>query len=397
MSYTLRGRLESRLAAALLPLVAACALAAALPAWWPVALAGLMLGVGLALDGLAYDRLLGYQAGWVAIPLGLLELALLMVLVESLDVGAPVGGAFALFAAVWLVAQLLAHAGFPLLRLSYAEDGGDLGRLGAVAGAAALAALGAAGGIYWTKLPPTVHLAAGVHQGPLVITRRENVVGERGTIVRGGIVVRASNVTIRDVSVVGGENGIEVDGGLAGARGVVLDGVSVVGATMDGIHVRRSQVTIRDCVIASPAGYTQGIDISFTADLGMSVVEDCTVTGGREGIVVDSALAMVHHNRVSATSMRAINMNEMSMGMIAHNQVTGALGVGIFCGDQSECMIERNHVSGTRADHVSRDSAQMGYGIESHYKSTAELANNELVGNARGIGTFAAGVAHDTR
>jgi hypothetical protein len=39
----------------------------------------------------------------------------------------------------------------------------------------------------------------------------------------------------------------------------------------------------------------------------------------------------------------------------------------------------------------------MGYGIESHYKSIAELADNELVGNARGIGTFAAGVAHHKR
>jgi hypothetical protein len=320
-----------------------------------------------------------------------------MVLVKSLHVTAPIGGALALFAAVWLVAQLLAHAGFPLLRLSYAQDGGELGRLGALAGTASLGALAVAGGIYWAKLPPTVHLAAGVHQGPLVITRRENVIGERGTIVRGGIVIRSSNVTVRDVSVVGGENGIEVDGGIAGTRGVVLDGVSIVGAKMDGIHVRRSQVTIRNCVIASPAGYTQGIDISFTADMGMSVVEDCTVTGGREGIVVDSALAMVHHNRVGATTLRAINMNEMSMGMIAHNQVTGVLGVGIFCGDQSECMIERNRVSGTRADHVSGDRAQMGYGIESHYKSTAELADNELVGNAHGIGTFAAGVAHHKR
>ena len=41
MSYTLRGRLESRLVAALLPLLAACILAAGLPSWWPVGIAGL--------------------------------------------------------------------------------------------------------------------------------------------------------------------------------------------------------------------------------------------------------------------------------------------------------------------------------------------------------------------
>jgi hypothetical protein len=50
MSYTLRGRLESRVVAALLPIAVAAALAAALRAWWPVELAALMLGVGATLD-----------------------------------------------------------------------------------------------------------------------------------------------------------------------------------------------------------------------------------------------------------------------------------------------------------------------------------------------------------
>ena len=57
-----------------------------------------------------------------------------------------------------------------------------------------------------------MHLAAGVHQGPLVITRREMLVGEPGAVVRGGIVVRANGVAIKNVTVVGGENGITVDG-----------------------------------------------------------------------------------------------------------------------------------------------------------------------------------------
>ena len=80
-----------------------------------------------------------------------------------------------------------------------------------------------------------------------------------------------------------------------------IDIEKVVGAQMDGIHVRRSRVTIRNCVVDSPAGFTQGIDISFSADMGMSVIDGCTVTGGREGIVVDSALAMISHNQVTAT------------------------------------------------------------------------------------------------
>jgi nitrous oxidase accessory protein NosD len=121
----------------------------------------------------------------------------------------------------------------------------------------------------------------------------------------------------------------------------------------------------------------------------MSTVSGCTVTGGREGIVIDSADAVVRGNRVSATAMRAISLNEMSMTMVEHNEVAGALGVGIFCGDQSECMIEDNRVSGTRADRASGDLALQGYGIQSHYKSRAELSGNELVGNAHEMGSFA--------
>ena len=361
MSYTLRGRLESRLVAALLPLLAGCGLGAALPAWWPVELAALMIGVGLALDAVAYDRFLEYQAGWIALPLGLVELGLIMALVRVLGIGAPLGAALAFFAGAWTVAQVLGHAGFPLLRLSYAEDGCELGRIGVGAAAVTLCVLGSAGGLAWSKLPPTVHLSAGIHPGPLVINRRENLVGERGAVVRGGIVVNASHVTVRNVSIVGGENGIDVEE----ARDVLLDRVNVVGATLDGIHVRRSRVTIRDCTISSPGGYTQGIDISFSADMGMSMVEGCTVVGGRQGIVVDSALVTLHGNHVSATALQAIAMTEMSMGMIEQNEVAGALGAGIVCDDRSVA-----------------DGLQQGYAIESNFKASAHLKDNDLVGNA---------------
>ena len=89
MSYTLRGRLESRLAAAVLPFLAACVLALALSAWWPVELAGAMLLAGAALDVLLYDRLFPYQPAWLALPLGLAELVATMALVRLLEIGAP--------------------------------------------------------------------------------------------------------------------------------------------------------------------------------------------------------------------------------------------------------------------------------------------------------------------
>ena len=113
------------------------------------------------------------------------------------------------------------------------------------------------------------------------------------------------------------------------------------------------------------------------------MVEGCTVVGGQQGIVVDSAGADIHGNRVSSTSYQAITMTEMSMGMIAENEVAGAVGAGIACVDQSMCMIEDNHVSGTKADPTTPGlERQAGYGIVSDYKAEAELADNELVGNA---------------
>jgi hypothetical protein len=393
MSYTLRGRIDSRLASALLPLLAACALAAALREWWPVELAGLMLGVGLALDVLVYDRALDYQPGWLAVPLGALELLLVMAAADATDVRAPLAPAVAFYAGSWLLAQVLAHAGFPLVWLSYAEDGGALGRSGAGAAAVTLVAFAAAGGIAWANLPPTVRLAAGVHEGPLVLTHRQTLVAERGAVVRGGIVVRADGVTVRGVSVLGGEYGIDVQE----SRHVVLDGVRVSGATLDGIHVRRSQVTIRDCVVDSPSGWTQGIDLSFNADKGTSVIEGCTIVGGQQGIVIDSSGAHVARNRVTATTLQAITMTEMSMGMIERNEVVGALGAGIVCDDQSECMIERNRISGTRADRSTDDRSRHGWAIVGNYKAHAELKDNELLGNANGVTAFADGLVTERR
>ncbi len=385
MSYTLRGRIESRLAPVLFTLALALALAAAERSWWPLQLAAVMAGVGLALDVLVYHPVLDYQPGWLALPLGALELGLTMLVALGLGIGAPLAPAVALFAAGWLAAQVLGHAVLPLARLTYAQDGGELGRAGVVLAAAVVAVLSGAAGTAYAMRPPVVHLGAGVHRGPLVIDERETLVGESGAVVRGGIVVRASGVTIRNVAVVGGANGIEVDE----ARNVLLDGVFVSGAQLDGIHVRHSSVEIRNCNVDSGENpWGQGIDISFSYDLPPSMVKGCTITGGREGIVTHSVQAMLVGNHVRRTQLRGITVTEMSMGMVEHNDVHDALGIGIYCGDRSMCEIEHNVVSHTRADHASGDASRMGYAIEAWWESEADLKDNVLVGNPQGAGSF---------
>ena len=385
MAYTLRGRLETRVAAGLLPLLLACGLALGHRAWWPVELVGLMLGVGLLLDATLYHRLLSYQAAWVAVPLGVLELGATMGLAFAAGLEFPPREALALFGFAWLAAQVLGHAALPLLRLSYGEDGGELGRAGPAVAACFLLVFASAGGTAWATQPPTVTLAAGIHPGPLLLDHSQKLVGEEGAIVRGGIVVTSDDVTVRNVTVVAGEHGIEVDD----AQNVLLEDVTVVGATLDGINVRRASVTIRDCRVEAPAGpYAQGIDISFGFDLEPSLVEDCSIAGGQEGIVTHFAHVVVRDNRITDTSLRAITLTEMSMGSVEKNDVEGALGVGIFCGDFSMCEIEDNFVSGTRPDLASGDRTRLGYGIVAHSGASATVNGNTLRGNATPIASF---------
>jgi Right handed beta helix region len=376
MSFTLRGRLESRLVAAVVPLLVACGLATVITEWWPLALAGAMVGAGVFFD-LVYDRLFDYQPGWLALPLALLELGAVMGSVYLAGIGAPLSVALAFFAGSWVIGQALVHAGFPYSRLSYGEEGGELGRAGAALAASVIAAFAFFGGAALAMQPPTVRLSAGIHQGPLVIDHAERLVGDPGAVVRGGIRITADNVTVHDVTVVGGESGIEVDD----ARNVTLERVRISGAVLDGIHVRRSSVKIRDCLVHSPAGdYAQGIDISFGFDLPPSLVDGCTVIGGREGIVTHFSMTRVVDNHVVGTSLRALTLTEMSMAEVDGNQVDNALGIGIYCGDYSECEIDDNSVRDVRADEQSGDLTRMGYGIVAHYGANAVISGNDVSG-----------------
>jgi hypothetical protein len=385
MSFTLRGRLETRLAAGLAPLAAACAVGLVLKAWWPVEVAAIMLVVGLVLDAAIYHRVLLYQPGWLAGPLALAELALVMAVVIAIGIAAPLGAALAFFAGSWLLGQVLVHAGFPLLRLSYGEDGGELGIAGPLAAAVVLTVFASAGGVAWATQPPTVRLGAGIHQGPLILDHSQKLVGEAGAVVRGGIVVTADDVTIQNVAVTGGEIGIEIDG----AENVTVEHVRISGTSLDAIQARRATVTIRDCLIHSPVGdYAQGIDISFGADLPPSLIEGCTILGGREGIVTHFAHVRISSNHVSGTSLRALGLTEMSMVVVEGNDVQDALGVGIYCGDYSECKIEDNVVGGTRPDMASGDRTRMGYAVVAHSGAKAEIDDNELSRNPSGTKAF---------
>ena len=376
MSYTLRGRIESRLASALPALV----LALALHRWWAIELVALMLAIGLALDVTVYHRAFAYQPGWFALPLGALELLLVYSGVRWLGIAAPLRLALLLFGVAWLSAFVIGHAVFPRLRLEYAESGGEVGRFGVLTSAAvALTVLGGLGADYAVQ-PPTVHLH-GTVQGPLVIRHAQTLVGG---VVKGGIRIRADHVTLRHVTVVGGADGIDIEH----ADHVMLDHVRVIGTTLTGIRAYDSSVMIDDCTVASPAGpLVSGVLISYSIGRPMSMVTGCTITGTREGIATHSAMVDVMHNHVVDTSERGILLGEMSMDKASHNEVVGAKGIGIICMDHSMCEIEHNTVAGTKID-GNQDPTRRGVAIQAYYYAEAQVHHNTVVESPGGVRAF---------
>jgi parallel beta-helix repeat protein len=195
-------------------------------------------------------------------------------------------------------------------------------------------------------------------------------------------------VTISHVRVVGGEYGISV----LGVRHVTLDHVTVEHALLDGIHARHSSVAIHHCnVDMRGAADGQGIDISYGLIQGDSVVDHCTVVGGRDGIVMHGSMGVFTDNDVTGTSMTGISMVEMSMGAVTHNTVTNALGIGILCGDHSECELEHNTVNGTRRDDMSGNKMRAGIALEVEFESEATVAHNRLFANPRALALFLGG------
>ncbi|HZQ15649.1 MAG TPA: right-handed parallel beta-helix repeat-containing protein, partial [Gaiellaceae bacterium] len=354
--------------------------AIALHRWWAIELVALMLALGLALDAVAYHRLLPYQPAWAALPLGVLELGLTYAGMRGLGIAAPLGTALLLYGIAWVSGQLCAHALYPRLRLEYAEAGGELGRPGAATAAAvAVTLVGGLGAAYATR-PPTVHLHGVVH-GPIVVARSERLTGG---VVRGGIIVRASHVKIDHVTVVGGEYGINVEH----ADHVMLDHVRVVRVTLDGIRALDAGVMVHDCSISAPAGpFVTGVLISYSIGRPMSMVSGCMIAGTREGIATHSSMVNVMDNHVMDTTVRGILLGEMSMDMASENTVEGARGIGIICMDHSTCEIEHNTVAAARVD-GHQDPTRRGVAIEAFFYAEAKVAHNTVVASPGGVQAF---------
>jgi hypothetical protein len=253
------------------------------------------------------------------------------------------------------------------------------------AGVTTFAALGFASHPFVFQVPPgeeishvilavpegsVIQLQPGVH-GPFFIDRRVTVEGTPGATVRSPIVVAADGATMRDVTVVGGENGVSV----MDVDGVTLDRVTVRGASMHGVEVSDGSATVTDCVIELDGEYAQGIEVRNSTGRPRSVVRGCRVSGGREGLLTHVARAEFVDNEVSGTSLRGIALTEMSEGLIAGNDVHDVAGVALYCGDMSHCEVRDNVVRGVVAAPGAGRSAG-GYGVVAWYQSRLRVAGN---------------------
>ena len=240
-----------------------------------------MLAVGLALDARVYDRALSYQPAWLALPLGALELGLVYASMRiARYLARPAGRAPALRARLAVRAGLRARVASRALRLEYGESGGELGRIGARTGRAVGDHDRRRARRRVRSSPadraPARHGAGTARDPPRADARRRRRARRHHRI-------RANHVTLRNVTVVGGEYGVNIEH----AQHVMLDHVRVL--HFDG-STRSARVDagvmIDHCSITATRGpLATGILISYSMGRPMSMVSDCTIVGVREGIV----------------------------------------------------------------------------------------------------------------
>ena len=294
--------------------------------------------------------------------------------------------------------QMLAHAGLPLLRLTWprtaASSAARAGRSSAAAplrparrardGLGGAAADRAARG----RRPP----------GPArPRPRADGRSGEPGTVVRGGIVITADDVTVRGVTVRrrrerdrGRRRGRASSSRTSSSRAPSWTASTSAAATSRSATARSA---------LSRHATRRGSTSRSAFDRDPSIVERCTVVGGHGGDRHPLRHAcVVRDNHVSSTELRAITMTEMSMGKIEDNEVDGALGVGIFCGDYSSARSTTTTCRGRDAGPRRRATA-CGYGvaIQAHYGAEAELDGQRDHAAARAVSAPSSDATIDAR
>ena len=232
----------------------------------------------------------------------------------------------------------------------------------------------------------TLRLAAGVHEGPLVLTRPTVVIGALGAVIRGSgtgsvVEVRAAHSQIRGVRIEhSGRNADGYDAGVAVRADSVLLEDLVIRDILFGVHVENARgVTLRRLDIAGPAGLPEserGDGITFYSSRG-AVAEGNRIAQVRDGIYFSYADSVVVRDNVVTRVRFGVHYMFSHHNRFERNTFTdNAAGAVIMF---SRGLVVTDNVFAWNA-------GSRSYGLVLQSASDATVRGNLLVGN--GIGVF---------
>lgn len=235
--------------------------------------------------------------------------------------------------------------------------------------------------------PPsdTVRLGAGIHPGPMVITRPTVILGEQGAVLQGSgkgtvLDIRAAGTVVHGLTIRG--SGRDPDHYDAAVH-VLADSVTledlVIRDVLFGVYVERSRgAVLRRLDIEGSTGLPEsargdGIELYASRDL---VIAESRISGMRDGIFFNySDSVQVTGNRVSRVRFGLHYMysheNRFQDNVFTHN-VAGAV-----------IMFSRGLV--VRGNAFAWNSESRSYGLVLQNATEPDVRDNVFVGNAVGV------------
>lgn len=215
----------------------------------------------------------------------------------------------------------------------------------------------------------TIRVAPGTYAEMIVIERPLTVIAEQGNVELGGPaegsvigITDTNDVTIRGLTVVGGDIGISV----RMSSGVTIAENLIVGSRYRGVEVLNGAADIIDNELRpAQEPYVIGIRVANAlswpkSHVSGNIIEDA----GAYGIAVNFAKADVVDNTIQGGRRAGIAINEMSIANVADNTVSDAPRYGILITDMSHAVVTHNEVFRALEP------------IEIQYYSEVELADN---------------------
>ena len=216
----------------------------------------------------------------------------------------------------------------------------------------------------------TINVAPGRYDEQVMIGREMSIVAEPGTVELVGIpgstvitIAGATGVTVQGLTIVGGDTGVAV---MHSSDVTIADNV-IVGSGYRGVDVVSAAATVIGNLIRPATGpYVIGIRVANATSWPDSVISNNVVDhAGGYGIAVNFANAMVKGNDVIGGNRAGIAINEMSLADVLGNTVNEAPRYGILVHDMSHAVVSDNLIIGAEEP------------IKLTFHSTAELSGNQ--------------------